>query len=63
MLKLVLSVLAVTFLNISCTTELEYQEGDNLCYDLCLQKGKYVKVDTEKECICTNYEYVLKDNR
>lgn len=58
--KLVLSVLAVIFLNTSCTTDLEYKEGDNICYDMCLQKGQYVKVDTEKECICAHYEFVMQ---
>lgn len=59
--KLYLIALCVIF--IGCSTELEYMEGDNLCYDLCLQKGQYVKVDTEKECICAHYEFVQKGNK
>jgi len=50
MLKLVLAVLAVTLLNISCTTNLEYK--DEICYDKCLSQGLYVLVDTQDQCVC-----------
>lgn len=61
--KLVLSVLSVIFLNTSCMTEYKYQEGDYICYDLCLQKGLYVKVDTEEKCECADKsEYLVKGN-
>lgn len=51
MVKALAIMCALTIMT-SCTTNEIYQEGDNICYDKCLQQGLYVSVDTDEECIC-----------